>query len=148
MPRDSPLRELLSFPATFGGLAVPALSAAALFQRQASLRVTKPLVDLTIRSGDITGSDQMVGGDEQVGMSSAVKVVFGPSMPVSNDDNSTAIVNNDHTDGVASAVSQDDPVMAAVSQVRANARARRRDKADAIKTQLESIRPTLSDTQQ
>ena len=148
VPQDSQLRELLSFPARFGGLAVPALSAAALFERQASLRVTKPLVDLTVRSGDITGSDQQVGGDEQVGMSSAVKVVFGPSMPVSNDGNSTAIVNNDHTDGVASAVSQDDPVVATVSQVRANARARRRDKADAINTQLESIRPALSDTQQ
>ena len=81
MPQDSPLRELLFFPARFGGLAVPVLSATAPFQRQASVRVTKPLVDLTLRSGNTTGSDQQVGGGELAGVSSPDGGVFDPLLP-------------------------------------------------------------------
>ena len=50
--------------------------------------------------------------------------------------------------GGGGAVSQSNPMTAAVSQVRTHAHARRRDKVDTVKMLLESIRLALSDTQQ
>ena len=62
VPDNSPLRNLLSLPARFGGLALPVISAAAVAEHQTSLEVTMPLVRLSVSVPVVTHEGNELDG--------------------------------------------------------------------------------------
>ena len=170
VPSDSSLRELLSLPARFGGLALPVVSAAAVAEHQASLEITEPLVRLSVpvpaairEGGDVEAvpRDSRVGDDQDDSFLTTDQVdgrVMGSgslqpgdsSGPPGDDSNQTDGGGGQAGDGGAAVGGVDglDPLIWAVGRVRSNARARRQGKATAFRAQAKDLRPRLSAPQQ
>ena len=165
IPQNSPLREVLSFPARFGRLAIPVLSEAAPLEHAASRDVTRPLVTLVVPRSeggvDVVSSSSVPLSEERLGQAAEAAVscdeeAAGKQCAADDDTAGNArdgdddpVQHSDDTDDTADDTrDDDDPVRTAVCEVRANSRARRRAKAAKIGQQIKEIRPGLSTPRQ
>lgn len=129
---DSAQRTLLSLPVRFGGLAVPIVAGTAASEREASIRITQPLVSLLL------GGRRDCAMGELPQPAEIDEVVLGAALPPG------PIAMADGAGVVPGAVLPPDPVAEAVCAVREAAREHRRSKLVAFRQAQVDIRCDLS----
>ena len=147
---ESSLREILAFPARFGGLAIPVLSAIAEQEHAASLQVTAPMVQLTVPPPPPSKPDAVSAScprniDAAPG-SADVRFFTQNSTVSASCPPRVAVLPA--AEGIPLPEDPADAVAVARQAVRRGAVEYRREKVVSIKERAAELRPSLPSTQQ